>query len=232
MYLCGPTVYKPSHIGHMVGPVIFDAVKRYLTYCGYEVTLVVNITDVDDKLIVAPSGTCRLSELAERDDGRLHREPRALDVTGVDQIPRATEHIGDIIAITATLIEKGFAYVGRRRRLFRRREGSRLRQALPSQIRSSWQGGRHRGQRQKRNPGDFALWKAAKPGEPSWESPWGRAGPGWHIECSAMSMKLLGETLDIHGGGLDLQFPHHENELAQSESSTAGRLPSTGCTTA
>src|SRR5919109_253965 len=173
MYLCGPTVYKPSHVGHMVGPVIFDTVKRYLSYLGYQVTFVVNITDVDDKLIVrARELNTTVKELAEQ--------------------------------MTAVYFD-----------ITRDEDYGKLCNRDPEQLEA---GARIEVSEKKRNPGDFALWKGAKPGEPSWESPWGPGRPGWHIECSAMSMKLLGETLDIHGGGLDLQFPHHENELAQSES--------------
>src|SRR5260370_988425 len=176
MYVCGPTVYKPSHVGHMVGPVIFDTVKRYLTYAGYEVTLVINITDVDDKLIIQAQklGTT-VAELAER--------------------------------VTAVYFD-----------VTRDPDYGKLCHRDPEQLEA---GARIEVSERKRSPGDFALWKGAKPGEPMWDSPWGPGRPGWHIECSAMSMKLLGQTLDMHGGGNDLQFPHHENQLAQSESYTA-----------
>ncbi len=221
MYVCGPTVYKPSHLGHMVGPVIFDTVKRYLTYLGYRVTLVVNITDVDDKLIVqAQQQNTTVPELAERITADYCRNLERLGVTGIDQMPRATQHIGDIIHIIEGLIAKGFAYPADGDVYFdvtRDPDYGKLCHRDPEQLEA---GARIEVSDKKRNPGDFALWKGAKPGEPKWDSPWGPGRPGWHIECSAMSMRLLGQTLDIHGGGLDLQFPHHENELAQSESYT------------
>jgi cysteinyl-tRNA synthetase len=221
MYVCGPTVYKPSHVGHMVGPVIFDTVKRYLTYLGYQVTLVVNITDVDDKLIVqAQKQNTTVADLAERVTADYKQNLLRLGVTGIDHMPRATEHIGEIITIIQGLIDKGYAYPADGDVYFdvsRDPDYGKLCHRDPAQLEA---GARIEVSDRKRNPGDFALWKAAKPGEPKWDSPWGPGRPGWHIECSAMSMQLLGQTLDIHGGGLDLQFPHHENELAQSESYT------------
>src|SRR5205809_4755165 len=221
MYLCGPTVYKPSHIGHMVGPVIFDTVKRYLTYLGYQVTWVVNITDVDDKLIVRARelGTT-VKNLAERMTADYVECLKRLNVTGIDHMPRATEHIAEMIDIMKGLIDKGYAYAAGGDVYFdvlKDDDYGKLCNRDPEQLEA---GARVEVSEKKRNPGDFALWKGAKPGEPAWESPWGPGRPGWHIECSAMSMKYLGQTLDIHGGGLDLQFPHHENELAQSESYT------------
>src|SRR5436309_689983 len=221
MYLCGPTVYKPSHLGHMVGPVIFDTVKRYLTYLGFEVTFVVNITDVDDKLIIeAPKQGISVTELAERITKDYVASLQKLNVTGIDHMPRATHHIGDIIDIINGLITKGYAYPAAGDVYFdvtKDTDYGKLCNRDPEQLEA---GARIEVSDKKRSPGDFALWKSAKPGEPKWDSPWGPGRPGWHIECSAMSMKLLGQTLDIHGGGLDLQFPHHENELAQSESYT------------
>jgi cysteinyl-tRNA synthetase len=221
MYLCGPTVYKPSHIGHMVGPVIFDTVKRYLTYLGYRVDWVVNITDVDDKLIVrAKEMGTTVKELAERMTADYVDALKKLRVTGIDRMPRATEHIAEMLDIMRGLIDKGRAYAAGGDVYFdvtRDPDYGKLCNRDPEQLEA---GARIEVSDKKRNPGDFALWKGAKPGEPAWESPWGPGRPGWHIECSAMSMKYLGETLDIHGGGLDLQFPHHENELAQSESYT------------
>jgi cysteinyl-tRNA synthetase len=221
MYLCGPTVYKPSHIGHMVGPVIFDTVKRYLAYLGYEVNWVVNITDVDDKLIVrAREQGTTVKDLAERMTTDYLDCLKRLNVTGISHMPRATEHIAGMIQIMQKLIEKGYAYPAGGDVYFdisKDHDYGKLCHRDPEQMEA---GARIEVSERKRNPGDFALWKGSKPGEPAWESPWGPGRPGWHIECSAMSLKLLGETLDIHGGGLDLQFPHHENELAQSESYT------------
>src|SRR5262245_16424425 len=219
MYVCGPTVYKPSHVGHMVGPVIFDTVKRYLTYLGYQVTLVVNITDVDDKIIKEATRQKRdWKQLAESVTADYLRNLQLLNVTGIDHMPRATEHIGDIIRMIQGLIERGYAYPADGDGYFdvtRDPDYGKLCHRDPEQLEA---GARIEVSEKKRNPGDFALWKGAKPGEPKWDSPWGPGRPGWHIECSAMSMRLLGQTLDIHGGGLDLQFPHHESELAQSES--------------
>jgi cysteinyl-tRNA synthetase len=221
MYVCGPTVYKPSHIGHMVGPVIFDTVKRYLTYLGYDVTWVVNITDVDDKLIKRAKelGTT-VKDLAEKMTVDYLACLQELNVIRIDRMPKATEHIDDMVGIIHGLINKGYAYPAGGDVYFditKDRDYGKLCNRDPEQLEA---GARIEVSDKKRNPGDFALWKGSKPGEPAWDSPWGPGRPGWHIECSAMSMKYLGETLDIHGGGLDLQFPHHENELAQSESFT------------
>ncbi|MBY0513591.1 MAG: cysteine--tRNA ligase [Gemmataceae bacterium] len=224
MYVCGPTVYKPSHIGHMVGPVVFDTVKRYLTYLGYKVTWVVNITDVDDKLI-ARAGELGITvpALATKMTADYLDCLKALNVTGIDHLPKATEHVGGMLAMIGRLIDRGFAYPAGGDVYFdvsKDPDYGKLCNRDPEQLEA---GSRVEVTDRKRNPGDFALWKGAKPGEPKeavWESPWGPGRPGWHIECSVMATKLLGDTLDIHGGGLDLQFPHHENELAQSESAT------------
>jgi len=217
MYLCGPTVYKPSHIGHMVGPVIFDAVKRYLEYSGFKVTWVVNITDVDDKLIV--ESTARkmpMAQLAEEMTADYMNNLTAMGIDTIDHFPRATACIDEIIAITKTLVDKGFAYATDGDVYFDVARDSEYGKLSNRSIEAlHGDGGEMAGR--KRTSADFALWKSAKPGEPSWDSPWGPGRPGWHIECSAMSRQLLGETFDIHGGGLDLVFPHHENEIAQSE---------------
>ncbi len=221
MYVCGPTVYKPSHVGHMVGPVIFDTIKRFLSYLDYQVNFVVNITDVDDKLIVeSKKQNTTVTELAERVTADYLANLKKLQVTGIDHFPRATHYIGEIQLMISGLIEKGFAYPSAGDVYFdvsKDEDYGKLCNRDPEQLEA---GARIEINERKRNPGDFALWKGAKPGEPMWESPWGSGRPGWHIECSAMSMKLLGESFDMHGGGLDLQFPHHENELAQSESFT------------
>ncbi len=221
MYVCGPTVYAPSHVGHMVGPVIFDTIKRYLLYSGYAVTWVVNITDVDDKLIVqAQKEGTTVAELAARVTADYMACLEALGVDGIDHMPRATDYIPEIVAITGGLIDKGFAYASGGDVYFdvgKAPAYGKLSHRDPEELQA---GARIDPSDKKRHPGDFALWKGSKPGEPAWESPWGPGRPGWHIECSAMSMKLLGETFDIHGGGLDLVFPHHENEVVQSESLT------------
>ena len=219
MYVCGPTVYSNSHVGHMVGPVIFDTIKRYLVYLGYEVTWVVNITDVDDKLIIqAEKDGTTVKDLADRVTDDYLRCLMALGVDGIDHMPKATEHIAEIVGMTQGLISKGFAYASGGDVYFdvaKAPEYGKLSHRDPEALQA---GARIEPSSIKRHPGDFALWKGSKPGEPAWDSPWGPGRPGWHIECSAMSMKLLGEHFDIHGGGLDLVFPHHENEVVQSES--------------
>ncbi|HEY2882486.1 MAG TPA: cysteine--tRNA ligase [Pirellulales bacterium] len=217
MYLCGPTVYKPSHIGHMVGPVIFDAVKRYLVYSGYNVTWVVNITDVDDKLIKESAARgMSMPQLADEMTADYLRNLEALGVDTIDHFPKATDNIDEIIRLTQVLIGKGFAYASEGDVYFDVAKDTGYGK-LSRRTTESLQGEGGDMAERKRSPGDFALWKSAKPGEPAWDSPWGKGRPGWHIECSAMSSRILGETFDIHGGGLDLVFPHHENEIAQSE---------------
>ena len=217
IYLCGPTVYKPSHIGHMVGPVIFDAIKRYLVYCGYQVTLVVNITDVDDKLIA--EGQARgisMSAVADEMTADYHRNLAAMGIDTIDHFPKATENISEIIDFTKQLVDRGFAYASGGDVYFEVGRDSQYGKLSRRDV-TALQGEGGEAAERKRSVADFALWKSAKPGEPAWDSPWGKGRPGWHIECSAMSRRLLGETFDIHGGGLDLIFPHHENEIAQSE---------------
>ncbi|MDP7204933.1 MAG: cysteine--tRNA ligase, partial [Pirellulaceae bacterium] len=217
IYLCGPTVYKPSHIGHMVGPVIFDTVKRYLVYSGFQVTLVVNITDVDDKLIAeAARREIPMSQVAEEMTEDYLQNLAALHVDQIDQLPRATGHIDQIIELTQQLIDRGFAYEVEGD-VFFDVETDENYGTLSNRSSKDQQGAGGEAAQRKRSPADFAVWKSARPDEPSWESPWGPGRPGWHIECSAMSHHCLGETFDIHGGGLDLVFPHHENEIAQSE---------------
>jgi cysteinyl-tRNA synthetase len=210
----------------MVGPVIFDTIKRYLTYLGYKVTFVVNITDVDDKLIVrARELNTTVPELAEKNTQDYFACLKALNVTGIDRFPRATEHIAGMIDVIQKLKAKEIAYDlddGVYFDVSKDDDYGKLSNRDPEQMEA---GARLEPNSKKRNPGDFALWKGAKPDEPKevqFDSPFrcGRGRPGWHIECTCMAMALLGETLDIHGGGLDLQFPHHENELAQSESLT------------
>jgi cysteinyl-tRNA synthetase len=217
IYLCGPTVYKEAHIGHMVGPVIFDTIKRYLVYCGYEVTWVVNITDIDDKLIAqSRERAIPMSQVATEMTADYMANLRALGVDQITYMPKATENIEEIIALITCLIERGHAYAADGDVFF---DVTSYREygKLSNRTAESQQGEGGEASGKKRSLGDFALWKAAKPGEPAWKSPWGNGRPGWHIECSAMSRRFLGETFDIHGGGLDLIFPHHENEIAQSE---------------
>ena len=218
MYLCGPTVYKPSHIGHMVGPVIFDTVKRYLVYSGWQVTWVVNVTDVDDKIIVesAVRGTT-MAKLAEEMTADYLENLATLGVTSIDEMPKATEHIGTIISFIEGLVAKGCAYASDGDVYFDVTRDADYGKLTNRSVEQTQGEGGSTAER-KRSAADFALWKKAKAGEPAWESPWGPGRPGWHIECSAMSKAILGPHFDIHGGGLDLVFPHHENEIAQSES--------------
>jgi len=221
MYLCGPTVYKPAHIGHMVGPVIFDTVKRYLAYSGYEVTFVINITDVDDKLInKATELGMEVKALAEQMTEDYFDNLNLMGVDSIDHFPYATDYINDMQEMIQSLIDKDSAYPLNGDVYFNVTNDEDYGKLSGRNVEQMLAGTRAETNDQKRNPADFALWKGSKPGEPAWESPWGPGRPGWHIECSVMSCKLLGETIDIHGGGLDLMFPHHENELAQSESAT------------
>jgi cysteinyl-tRNA synthetase len=221
MYLCGPTVYKPAHIGHMVGPVIFDTVKRFLSYNGYEVTFVINITDIDDKLINrARENNTTVAALAREMTQDYFDNLETIGVDAVDHFPHATEHIQEMQEIISRLIDKGNAYPLNGDVYFEVTGDDEYGKLSRRNIADMLAGARVEANSRKHNPADFALWKKSKEGEPAWDSPWGRGRPGWHIECSAMSMKLLGESIDIHGGGLDLLFPHHENELAQSESCT------------
>jgi len=225
VYLCGPTVYKPSHIGHAVGPVIFDVIKRYLMFKNFKVTWVVNVTDVEDKLIAEAEAQGRdMLELARDLERQYVDAMGALGVRNIDYMPRASEHIQEIIDHINDLIERDHAYVVEGDVYFdvsKDEDYGKLTNRRPDDQESGTRDGLVKAA--KRNPGDFALWKAAKPNEPAtakYKAPWGVGQPGWHIECSAMAMKYLGQTFDIHGGGMDLKFPHHENEIAQAESAT------------
>src|SRR5688572_14373728 len=221
MYLCGPTVYKSPHIGHMVGPVIFDAIKRYLQHKGFDVTWVVNITDVDDKLIDAAAKVgSSVPSLAEHYTAEYMDCLKLLGIDTINHFPKASEHIQEIIEMTQTLIDRENAYPADGNVWFDVATDTEYGKLSNRTVAEQEGGLRATEGAGKRNPADFALWKAAKPGEPTWDSPWGPGRPGWHIECSAMSIKYLGPTFDFHGGGLDLMFPHHENELAQSECAT------------
>ncbi|MFO0973031.1 MAG: cysteine--tRNA ligase [Phycisphaerae bacterium] len=223
MYLCGPTVYRPAHIGHAVGPVIFDTIKRYLVYKGFEVRWVVNVTDVEDKIIAEAAargvGAMRLARgLEEQYKAAMSR----LGVRSIDAMPRASEYIPGMIEHIQALVARDLAYVLDGDVYFDVARdddyGKLSNRKADDQLAGTRDGLVQKG---KRNAGDFALWKAAKPSEPDevkFDSPWGSGRPGWHIECSVMAARLLGETFDIHGGGMDLIFPHHENEIAQSES--------------
>ncbi|MBC8356678.1 MAG: cysteine--tRNA ligase [Planctomycetes bacterium] len=217
IYLCGPTVYKEAHIGHMVGPVIFDTIKRYLTYNGFEVNWVVNITDVDDKLIAqSQERGISMSQVATEMTMDYCANLLAMGVDQITSMPRATENMDEIVGFIEGLIEKGFAYESDGDVFFDVQK-DRQYGKLSNRSADDQQGEGGGAAAKKRSASDFALWKSAKAGQPAWDSPWGQGRPGWHIECSAMSRRLLGESFDIHGGGLDLMFPHHENEIAQSE---------------
>jgi len=221
MYVCGPTVYDYIHIGNARCFVIFDVVRRYLSYRGFEVIYVMNITDIEDKIIqrAAAEGEEPL-ELAERYTQAFLEDARALGLREPTHLPRATEHIGEIHELIHRLIARGYAYVSGGDVWFETARFAKYGKLSGQRLQDLVAGARVAPHETKRSPADFALWKAAKPGEPFWHSPWGPGRPGWHIECSAMAMKYLGETVDIHGGGADLIFPHHENEIAQSEAAT------------
>ena len=217
IYLCGPTVYKEAHIGHLVGPIIFDTVKRFLVHAGYDVNWVVNITDVDDKLIAqSQERGIPMSQVATEMTMDYCANLLAVGVDQISLMPRATDHMSDIIQMIEDLVTKDYAYAVEGDVFFDVMRDAEYGK-LNNRSAADQQGEGGGAAAKKRSPSDFALWKSAKPGEPSWESPWGAGRPGWHIECSAMSKRLLGDTFDIHGGGLDLKFPHHENEIAQSE---------------
>ena len=218
MYVCGVTVYDHCHIGHARANVVFDMIFRYLKYAGYDVTYVRNYTDIDDKIINrANRDDMPWNEVSERFIAEFDKDMAALALELPTYQPKATEHIPEIIAIVQQLIHKGHAYAVEGDVYFRVATFADYLKLSKRNMEEMQAGARVEVDERKENPMDFALWKGAKPGEPAWESPWGPGRPGWHIECSAMSMKFLGETFDIHGGGKDLVFPHHENEIAQSE---------------
>jgi cysteinyl-tRNA synthetase len=218
MYVCGPTVYDSCHIGHARSVVVFDVIARYLRISGLDVTYVRNFTDVDDKIINKANETgTTSSEIASRYIQEFHNDMDTLNVQRASMEPRATEHINNIIQLIEILIKKEFAYVVGADVFFSVESFPDYGKLSSRKIEDMEAGARVEIDTRKKNPFDFALWKSSKPGEPYWESPWGKGRPGWHIECSAMSTKLLGKTIDIHGGGKDLIFPHHENEIAQSE---------------
>jgi cysteinyl-tRNA synthetase len=218
MYVCGPTVYNYIHIGNARPAIVFDTVRRYFTYRGYDVKYVSNFTDVDDKIIRTAN---ELGEdyhaLTKRFIDAYHADTGALNVQKADIHPLVTETMDDIIAFIEVLVEKGNAYASSGDVYFRTRSFKDYGQLSQQSIDELRSGARIEVGEKKEDPLDFVLWKAAKPGEPAWTSPWGEGRPGWHIECSAMAKKYLGDTIDIHAGGQDLKFPHHENEIAQSE---------------
>jgi cysteinyl-tRNA synthetase len=221
MYVCGVTPYAPCHLGHAMSYIVFDMVRRYLEFRGHRVKHVQNFTDIDDKIIArANEQGIPSQELAERFITQYFADIDALNVKRADVYPRATEEVPKIIEVIEGLIQKGHAYEVGGDVYFRVRSCPDYGKLSRRNLDDMMAGARIEVDESKEAPLDFALWKAAKPGEPEWQSPWGQGRPGWHIECSAMSLRYLGEILDIHGGGQDLVFPHHENEIAQSESFT------------
>jgi cysteinyl-tRNA synthetase len=222
MYVCGMTVYDLCHLGHARVMVVFDVVYRYLKASGYDVTYIRNITDIDDKIIKRANENAEpFLELTQRYIQAMHEDASALDVLPPDDEPKATQHMDEILAMIEKLIAKGHAYAADNGDVYYDvRSFPDYGKLSGKSIDDLEAGARVEPGEAKRDPLDFALWKAAKPGEPAWDSPWGSGRPGWHIECSAMSCTALGDTFDIHGGGADLTFPHHENEIAQSEGAT------------
>ena len=224
IYACGPTVYNYFHIGNARPFITFDVLRRQLEREGYEVTFVQNFTDIDDKMIRrANEEGITVKELADRFINEYYKDAKALGIRPATVHPKATEHIPEIIALITKLIENGHAYASPSGDVYYRVSAFPGYGKLSGQNADDRENGaseRLNVDTDKESPEDFALWKAQKPGEPAWDSPWGKGRPGWHVECSAMSMKYLGETFDIHCGGKDLLFPHHENEIAQSEGAT------------
>lgn len=222
MYVCGMTVYDYCHIGHARVMVSFDMVVRWLTQLGYDVDYIRNITDIDDKIITrALENGEDIATLTQRFIDAMHEDAEALGCLSPNAEPRATDHIDEMQQMIETLVEGDYAYAGSKGDVYYAVDSFADYGKLSKRNLEDMQAGsRVEVETDKRNPFDFVLWKAAKPGEPQWASPWGQGRPGWHIECSAMATKCLGNTFDIHGGGHDLQFPHHENEIAQSEAST------------
>jgi cysteinyl-tRNA synthetase len=221
MYICGPTVYSKAHVGHAMSALVFDIIRRYLEYRGYDVRFVMNYTDVDDKIIQRAQEQARDPfELAEAYIQEFQGNLQALNILPATVNPRATEEIDYIIRMITELGEAGYAYDTNGDVYFRVTRDDDYGKLSKRKLEDMQAGSRISVDERKEHPMDFALWKGAKPGEPAWDSPWGRGRPGWHIECSAMNLHHHGEQIDIHGGGNDLIFPHHENEIAQTESLT------------
>lgn len=227
MYVCGPTVYDKAHVGHAMSVLVFDVIRRYLEYKGYEVELVMNYTDVDDKIIQrALVEDVDSIQIAERYIEEFNQHLEDLNVLPAAEYPRATDEIKQIIKSVKALVDKGYAYQANGDVFYRIEKFDEYGKLSGRDIEDMEAGSRVDVDSKKEHPMDFALWKAAKPNEPSWDSPWGKGRPGWHIECSVMSLHHLGEQIDIHGGGNDLVFPHHENEIAQSEALTEKKFAS------
>ena len=225
MYVCGPTVYNFFHIGNGRTFIVFDTIRRYLEYRGYEVSFIQNFTDIDDKMInrANEEGTT-VKEIGDKYICEYYKDADGLNIKRATVNPRATEYITDIIEFVKGLVDKGYAYAVDGDVYFRTKKFKSYGQLVGQNLDDLQAGARINVDERKEDPMDFAIWKAQKPGEPAWESPWGLGRPGWHIECSCMAKKLLGDTIDIHAGGMDLTFPHHENEIAQSEALTGKKF--------
>ncbi len=225
IYACGPTVYNYIHIGNARPVCVFDVLRRFLQYIGYDVTYVSNFTDIDDKIIRrANEEGVSAKEISEKYIAEFQKDAAGLNCLPADIRPKVTENMGLILGIVKELVEKGYAYESNGDVYFRTRKFKEYGKLSGQPLDDLMAGARIDVNETKEDPLDFAVWKAAKPGEPAWDSPWGKGRPGWHIECSAMSRNCLGDTMDIHGGGQDLIFPHHENEIAQSEAATGKPL--------
>ena len=225
MYVCGPTVYNYFHIGNGRTFIVFDTIRRYMEYRGYEVNFVQNFTDIDDKMInKANEENTTVKEIGDKYICEYYKDADGLNIKRATTNPRATEYISEIIEFVSGLIEKGYAYEVNGDVYFRTKKFEGYGQLIGQNLDDLQAGARINVDERKEDPMDFAIWKAQKPGEPAWECPWGLGRPGWHIECSCMAKKLLGDTIDIHAGGMDLAFPHHENEIAQSEALTGKKF--------
>ena len=225
MYVCGPTVYNYFHIGNGRTFIVFDTIRRYMEYRGYEVNFVQNFTDIDDKMInKANEENTTVKEIGDKYICEYYKDADGLNIKRATINPRATEYISEIIEFVSELIEKGYAYEVNGDVYFRTKKFEGYGQLIGQNLDDLQAGARINVDERKEDPMDFAIWKAQKPGEPAWECPWGLGRPGWHIECSCMAKRLLGDTIDIHAGGMDLAFPHHENEIAQSEALTGKKF--------
>ena len=225
MYVCGPTVYNYFHIGNGRTFIVFDTIRRYMEYRGYEVNFVQNFTDIDDKMInKANEENTTVKEIGDKYICEYYKDADGLNIKRATTNPRATEYISEIIDFVSGLIEKGYAYEVNGDVYFRTKKFEGYGQLIGQNLDDLQAGARINVDERKEDPMDFAIWKVQKPGEPAWECPWGLGRPGWHIECSCMAKKLLGDTIDIHAGGMDLAFPHHENEIAQSEALTGKKF--------
>ena len=225
MYVCGPTVYNYFHVGNGRTFIIFDTIRRYLEYRGYKVTFIQNFTDIDDKMINKANGEgITVKELGDRFIDEYYKDADGLQIKRATINPRATGYIQEVIDFVKDLVDKGFAYEVDGDVYFSTKKFEAYGKLCGQNLEELQSGARISVDERKKDPMDFAVWKSQKPGEPAWESPWGLGRPGWHIECSCMAKKILGDTIDIHGGGMDLKFPHHENEIAQSEAVTGKKF--------